>query len=110
MAGGGHPPPQQGIPLGIEGAQELMAIIGVPELGNSWRQGIFSAGFQPYGLHQVEGGPCGVIAALQAFVIRSLGEKGSSALQNITDAQRQEALADAVAEVLFTNIGDNKKA
>merc|ERR550532_2888494 len=103
MAGGGHPPPQQGIPLGIEGAQELMAIIGVPELGNSWRQGIFSAGFQPYGLHQVEGGPCGVIAAVQAFLIRALGALGLSkeALLNVSEQQRQEALVEAVVEILW---------
>ena len=30
------------------------------------------AGYQPYGLQQVNGGPCGVLAVIQAFVIRAL--------------------------------------
>jgi len=88
-----------------------MGILGVPELAKSWRQGIFFAGFQPYGLHQVEGGPCGVIAAVQAFLLRSLGARGLSdaALLNVTESQRQEALVDAVVEVLWANIGDGKR-
>jgi len=96
----------------MEGAQELMAVVGVPELGTSWRQGLFFAGFQPYGLHQVEGGPCGVIAAMQAFLMRALGASGLSraALLNVTEEQRQEALVSAVVEVLWMNIGDNKRA
>uniref|UniRef100_A0A7S4VD22 Deubiquitinating enzyme MINDY-3/4 conserved domain-containing protein n=1 Tax=Alexandrium monilatum TaxID=311494 RepID=A0A7S4VD22_9DINO len=109
---GGYPPPQVGNPLGIEGAQELMAVVGVPELGKSWRQGLFFAGFQPYGLHQVEGGPCGVIAAVQAFLMRALGALGLSrgTLLGVTEEQRREALVNAVVEVLWTNVGDKKKA
>lgn len=112
VGAGGFPPPQTGNPLGIEGAQELMTIIGVPELGKAWRQGLFFAGFQPYGLHQVEGGPCGVIAAVQAFLMRALGDLGLSkgSLLSVTEGQRQEALVNALVEVLWTNIGDSKKA
>jgi len=109
---GGHPPPQMGSCLGIEGAQEVMQVVGVPVLASSWNQGIFSAGFQPYGLHQVEGGPCGVIAVVQAFMLRALGEMGvnCAALLTVNESQRQEALADAIVEILWTNIGGGKKA
>lgn len=109
---GDYPAPQVGLPLGLEDAQDLMAVVGVPELGSPWRQGLFFAGLQPYGLHQVEGGPCGVLAVLQALVIKNLCAQGlsSAALLAATEAQRQEALVAAVAEVLFTNIGDGKKA
>eukprot|EP00933_Yihiella_yeosuensis_P063741 TRINITY_DN66981_c0_g1_i1.p1 TRINITY_DN66981_c0_g1~~TRINITY_DN66981_c0_g1_i1.p1 ORF type:complete len:382 (-),score=50.35 TRINITY_DN66981_c0_g1_i1:85-1230(-) len=109
---GGHPPPHLGEPLSSADAETLMNVVGQPELPDSWKQGFFFAGYQPYGLQQVAGGPCGVIAVVQAYLMRSLLERcpSATAVLEVDDNLRQEALMDAIAEVLFRNAGDNKKA
>eukprot|EP00931_Biecheleriopsis_adriatica_P005693 TRINITY_DN107177_c0_g1_i1.p1 TRINITY_DN107177_c0_g1~~TRINITY_DN107177_c0_g1_i1.p1 ORF type:complete len:378 (-),score=86.09 TRINITY_DN107177_c0_g1_i1:90-1223(-) len=108
----GHPPPRLGDPLSAADAEALMAVVGPDELPEAWKQGFFFAGYQPYGLQQVQGGSCGVIATVQAFVIRSLLERSPTAasLLEVDEKLRQEALLDAIAEVLFRIVGDNKKA
>lgn len=113
-ADGAPPPPRLGEPLSGEDAEKLMGIIGPKQLPDAWKQGLFFAGYQKYGLQQVEGGPCGVLAVVQAYLIRallqrSLSDDGSGVLE-ADEKVRQEALADAVCEILFRNIGDNKKA
>lgn len=110
--GGAQQPPKLGDPLSASDAQSLMAIIGPPELPATWKQGFFFAGYQPYGLQQIEGGSCGVIAVIQAFLLRSLHERcpSAAALLEVDEKTRQEALLDAICEVLFRNVGDGKKA
>mmetsp|Transcript_97290 Transcript_97290/g.253539 ORF Transcript_97290/g.253539 Transcript_97290/m.253539 type:complete len:379 (-) Transcript_97290:96-1232(-) len=105
----GVAPPQLGPALSSEDAESLMACVGPGELPNAWKQGLFFAGYQPYGLQQVEGGPCGVIAVAQAFLIRALLLRGAPVLE-VDEKTRQEALVDAVCEILFSNVGDGKRA
>jgi len=104
--------PRIGEPLGADSAEGLMGLIGPNQLPDAWKQGLFFAGYQPYGLQQVEGGPCGVIAVVQAFLLRSLmgRAKGPSDILEVDDKTRQEALADALCEILWKNAGDGKKA
>lgn len=112
--GGVPPPPRPGEPLTSEQAEQLMGVIGPPQLPDAWKQGIFFAGYQPYGLQQVEGGPCGVLAVVQAFLIKALLQRGIgagvAAVLEADEKTRQEALADALAEILWRNVGDGKKA
>lgn len=109
---GGPAPPRLGEPLSAEDAARLMHVVGPPELPSAWKQGFFFAGYRPYGLQQVEGGPCGVIAALQAFMLRALLERAVSPDQvlEVDEKLRKECLVDALCEVLFRNAGDGKKA
>lgn len=95
-----------------EEAEQLMAVIGTPELPAAWAQGFFFAGYQPYGLQQVEGGPCGVIAVVQAFLLQVLQRSAleSGDILQVDEVARQEALCDALCEILWVNVGDNKKA
>lgn len=111
-SGGGEAPPRLGEPLSAEDAARLMQTIGPQELPAAWKQGFFFAGYRPYGLQQVEGGPCGVIAAVQAFLMKALLERAVSPAQvlEVDDKLRKEALVDALCEVLFRNAGDGKKA
>jgi len=107
-------PPRLEDPLNMEQAEQLMSVIGPPQLPDAWKQGIFFAGYQPYGLQQVEGGPCGVLAVVQAFLLRALMTRGlgagEKAVLEVDEKERQEALADALAEILWRNAGDGKKA
>lgn len=109
----GQAPPRIGDPLTAEQAESLMGMVGVPQLPDAWKQGFFFAAYQPYGLQQVDGGPCGVIAAVQAFLLRSLLERSggdSRAVLKVDERTRQEALVDALCEILWRNAGDSKKA
>lgn len=112
-AGADLPPPRIGDPLSAEQAELLMCTIGVQQLPSAWNQGLFFAGYRPYGLQQIEGGPCGVLATLQAFLLRVLLERSKGSPQAILEADeklRQEALVEALCEVLFNQVGDGKKA
>eukprot|EP00913_Durusdinium_trenchii_P032817 g30722.t1 len=108
----GPSPPRIGEFLSPMDAESLMSVVGPPELPEAWKQGFFFAGYQPYGLQQVNGGPCGVLAVIQAFLLRALHLRGvgSTELLEVDEKLRHEALCDALAEVLFRNVGDNKKA
>jgi len=99
-------------PLTSEAAEQLMAIIGATELPAAWAQGFFFAGYQPYGLQQVEGGPCGVIAVVQAFMLQCLQRSAArpEEILQVSESARQDALCDAICEILWVNVGDNKKA
>eukprot|EP00929_Paragymnodinium_shiwhaense_P119829 TRINITY_DN91739_c0_g1_i1.p1 TRINITY_DN91739_c0_g1~~TRINITY_DN91739_c0_g1_i1.p1 ORF type:complete len:417 (+),score=64.11 TRINITY_DN91739_c0_g1_i1:74-1252(+) len=106
------PQPQVGPPLGAQECEDLMRVVGTMTLPDAWKQGFFFAGYQPYGLQQVHGGSCGVIAAVQAFLLKSLLERAMNPEQilQVDEKARHEALVDALAEILFKNVGDNKKA
>lgn len=108
----GPTPPRLGEPLTVDAAEQLMAIVGTPELSAAWQQGFFFAGYQPYGLQQVEGGPCGVIAVVQAFMLQALQRSalGPDDILGVDETRRQDALCDAISEILWRNVGDNKKA
>mmetsp|Transcript_6379 Transcript_6379/g.11133 ORF Transcript_6379/g.11133 Transcript_6379/m.11133 type:complete len:385 (+) Transcript_6379:2-1156(+) len=112
--GDAPPAPRLGEPLSAADAEQLMRAIGPPQLPDAWKQGIFFAGYQPYGIQQVEGGPCGVLAVVQAYLIRALLQRSTSAdgagVLEANEKDRQEALIDALSEILFRNVGDNKKA
>ena len=73
--------------------------------GPSWRQGLYfceKTGLK-YGLVQAQGGPCGVLAALQAYVLRELGAgatQSAAATGELGASAQLEALAGAVAHIL----------
>lgn len=112
-AGGGPtPPPRLENPISADTAEQLMSIVGVSRLFDAWKQGFFF-GSQPYGLHQVAGGPCGVIATVQAFLLRALLERGqtsTSCVLDVSEVTRAEALADALCDILWKNAGDGRRA
>lgn len=119
-------------------ATMLQKVIGVSELNDAWRQGFFF-GSLFFGLHQVAGGPCGVIASVNAFFVKKLFERngisgseqdqiGSNNFgsqnhekirsilcgQNLgygpqAEAARKEILVDAVLDMLWNNAGDGKR-
>jgi hypothetical protein len=64
-------------PLSEPEAQQLKKAVfqgGTPTLPKSWHQGFILSAFPatPYGLQQLEGGPCGIIAAAQCFFLKHL--------------------------------------
>jgi hypothetical protein len=55
---------------------------GLSSLPKSWNQGFILSPYAstPYGLQQIEGGPCGIIAAVQCYFLKHLlcvGKPGS---------------------------------
>eukprot|EP00727_Mastigamoeba_balamuthi_P007642 m51a1_g3499 hypothetical protein (590) ;mRNA; r:830277-832446 len=81
-----------------------------------WHQGFFFCNTQDmrFGLVQSKGGPCGVIAPVQAFVVRELLASGGcdedpGKLLNPTDEARTRALVRALTEILWM-AGDRRRA
>jgi len=99
-------------PLGVDEAQELRSLLfgaaaaknGSRALPSQWLQGWcfepLAAKTCPYGLRQVEGGPCGIVASVQAFLLRRLLE-GSMPPVTATHQSSKQALLDAMTDVLF---------
>ncbi|TPX60269.1 hypothetical protein SpCBS45565_g07564 [Spizellomyces sp. 'palustris'] len=59
----------------------------------------------PYGLVQTKGGPCGVLAGIQASLIKVLLERGRDVCR-VSRKEAEEALSRGVAEVLWRAGGE----
>lgn len=73
-----------------------------PLLPKSWHQGFILSPFEttPYGLKQIEGGPCGIIAAVQCYYLKHL--MVCSGESNYSDQTiREVSLVAAITDVLF---------
>jgi len=94
-----------GQPLSPDAARALGALLwgspnGFPP--DSWKQGFFfchKPGLQ-FGLVQSNGGPCGVLAAVQAHILTKLFKAGTFNLSP-SPAEQSAALEDALADVLW---------
>ncbi|OQS00966.1 hypothetical protein ACHHYP_02052 [Achlya hypogyna] len=70
-------------------------------------QGFPFASAPGYGIVQHEGGPCGVMAVVQAYMLRSLFSNAPGSWQNPTPDQLSRALVDALAHIIW-QAGDDK--
>jgi len=95
-----------GVQLSTSDAATLKELLFAGQGGRqptSWIQGFF---FSPhlgleYGLVQTEGGPCGVLAAVQAHIIKHLVGKTGGHPAGITREQQQDALCKGLAGALW---------
>lgn len=70
----------------------------------AWRRQGFAFSCEPavpFGLHQRRGGTCGVMAAVQAFVLRFLRHRVDDWLQSVSPTDGSAALVDALTSVLW---------
>jgi hypothetical protein len=107
--------------LSFEEARDIQALV----LGRggtfqpSWQQGLYWTAEEElkFGLWQDQGGPCGVIAAVQAFVLQKLmyempharSQAGDESLLDPSDSQRDEALVLALSHMLW-EAGQRRRA
>lgn len=107
--------------LSFEEARDVQALV----LGRGgtfqpcWQQGLYWTAEEElkFGLWQDQGGPCGVIAALQAFVLQKLmyempharARAGDESLLDPSDSQRDEALVLAMSHMLW-QAGQRRRA
>ncbi|CAM9886479.1 unnamed protein product [Ectocarpus sp. 6 AP-2014] len=96
------------------GVREL--VFGNPSkrFNDAWReQGFFFCGeeFLRYGLVQAEGGPCGVLAAVQAFVLEDMifGDCAGCDWRNPKKSQRERSLTSALSTIIWS-AGDGNTA
>ncbi|KAK3239256.1 hypothetical protein CYMTET_50807 [Cymbomonas tetramitiformis] len=100
--------PGAGVGLAPDTARQIKAkLFGKLKNPDSWKQGFFYAlqtrGLE-YGLVQKQGGPCGILAAVQAHVLCALcpAEGGEPPkVERVTSAKLADALTDALAEALW---------
>uniref|UniRef100_A0A7S0WEH1 Probable ubiquitin carboxyl-terminal hydrolase MINDY-4 n=1 Tax=Pyramimonas obovata TaxID=1411642 RepID=A0A7S0WEH1_9CHLO len=84
--------------------EKLFGTMGAPD---SWKQGLFfkeNVKGLEYGLVQKQGGPCGVLAAVQAQMLCSLATKAGTTSPKVVDLTRkqyEDALADGIAQALW---------
>ena len=108
--GGGDSGGGGGVPLSTSIAASLKELLFARQGGRqpaSWIQGFF---FSPhlgleYGLVQTDGGPCGVLAAVQAHIIKHLAGKTGGHPAGITREQKQAALFKGLAGALWNARG-----
>ncbi|XP_062517823.1 probable ubiquitin carboxyl-terminal hydrolase MINDY-4 [Corticium candelabrum] len=106
-------------PLDINTAIALKTLIfgaGTSNFNLEWQRHGFSFCDLPgleYGLIQLKGGPCGVLASVQAFIIKHLlfasNEKKPNRKLEPSDAERRDALCLAIAEILW-RCGEEQRA
>ncbi|KAB5567107.1 hypothetical protein PHYPO_G00228960 [Pangasianodon hypophthalmus] len=98
------------LPMDQKTATALKEIIfGSPVacFSEEWRCQSFTFSSRPalrYGIVQKKGGPCGVLAAVQATVLQKLLFEGTSSdalSERLSDAVRTKCLTDAVAGILW---------
>jgi len=80
---------------------KLFGALGCPD---SWKQGFFFGKTHKleYGLVQTQGGPCGILAAVQARVLVALAdEKGSPQITNLNKSKLENALVQGIATTLW---------
>uniref|UniRef100_A0A6U4VFS2 Deubiquitinating enzyme MINDY-3/4 conserved domain-containing protein n=3 Tax=Hemiselmis andersenii TaxID=464988 RepID=A0A6U4VFS2_HEMAN len=100
--------------IGIQGAADLKAMVfgegGARSTFNSaWMQGFFQSPHSglEYGLVQVAGGPCGVLASVQAYMVRHmLFVENRMDIAGINEATFNRALLHALADILWQAGGD----
>ncbi|KAK0089689.1 hypothetical protein PV325_006112 [Microctonus aethiopoides] len=69
---------------------------------NRWAQGFQFSTDEPTALVQLEGGPCAVIAPVQAYIIKNLLLKGPpDTWKNITNDEQNELLIKASTEIIL---------
>ena len=108
---------QVGSPLSLEEARDCRAlVVGKGSLNDSWMQGLYWTEEESlrFGLWQEKGGPCGVIAAAQAFVLAHLlYDRPCDSVQEShlspSDQERDDALVQAIASILW-QAGQKKRA
>ncbi|KAJ9443968.1 Protein FAM188A-like protein [Diplonema papillatum] len=97
----------QGRPIDSNTAKKLKKLIcGAINVPETWLQQGFSFTAEPsvkYGLVQNSGGPCGVLAVVQARVVKQLFlVQGLASTEAITPDAQREAITAALAETLLT--------
>jgi len=92
--------------------QKLLFKDGNGHLHDSWKQGFFFDPKLKYGLYQEQGGPCGILATVQAFFLKHLLYGAKMSLHYLDEknfsTQIQICLALAVADVLYNSSNDGE--
>eukprot|EP00899_Mesostigma_viride_P020195 jgi/Mesvir1/28177/Mv04737-RA.3 len=95
-----------------EAARKMKALLfGNHGMPGSWRQGFFFSDVLslPYGLVQLKGGPCGVLASVQAHILRHIYKDINFKKPVFPEAARQKALTVALARCIW-RCGDQNVA
>lgn len=98
-------PKKQGVPVAPDVMRQLRQLLwgsqGQPP--PSWKQGFFFNRHQglQFGLVQKQGGPCGVLAGVQAHVLAALFEPGAGFNTTPKMVEQTTALTVAIAEALW---------
>jgi len=107
-SGGERAPPSKGRGISVRQAAELKDIIfgnRKQKFNSAWMQGFFQSKAEGlgYGVVQTAGGPCGVLATVQAFLLRDLlvVERLGDSVASISPAQFKRSLVKGLSYILW---------
>lgn len=71
---------------------------------DSWVQGFHFDKKLEYGIYQDQGGPCGVLATVQAFYLKHLLYVSKTPLtEKVSKAKKQNLIAAAITDILINS-------
>ncbi|TNV73474.1 hypothetical protein FGO68_gene15445 [Halteria grandinella] len=68
---------------------------------DSWHQGFYFDNSIKYGIYQKEGGPCGILAAVQAYFLKHLLYHTQTKITEVNREQRENLIAAAITDILI---------
>eukprot|EP00347_Sterkiella_histriomuscorum_P020281 403338405 len=75
---------------------------------DSWHQGFYFDKKLNYGIYQKDGGPCGILASVQALFLKHVLFVSETPLQNLRPERRDNYIAAAIVDILI-NASDDKQ-
>lgn len=85
---------------------------GKGHLHDSWKQGFFFDEKLKYGIFQDQGGPCGILATVQAFFLKHLLFGAKMSLHYLDEKnfsnQIQNCLSLAISDILYNSSNDGE--
>ena len=89
------------------GIKKLLFRNGTPSFHPSWAQGFYFDQKMPYAIFQDKGGPCGILATVQAFFLKHLLYVQKQTLTNINMMTRNNIIASAITDILLNSASGN---
>ncbi len=68
---------------------------------DSWHQGFYFDNKIKYGIYQKEGGPCGILAAVQAFFLKHLLFVTQTKITDVNKDARENLIVAALSDILI---------
>lgn len=102
-------------PIQREESQNIAKLLfkdGKGHLHDSWKQGFYFDEKLKYGIHQGQGGPCGILATVQGFFLKHLLYGAKMPLHYLEQKnfsnQMQNCLALAISDILYNASNDGE--
>ena len=95
------------LPEETQGIKQLLFRSDRGSFHDSWAQGFFFDQKMHYAIFQEKGGPCGILATVQAFFLKHLLFVQKQKLTSINVGSRNNYIASAITDILLNSASGN---